>query len=126
MDLEDLNYYRRIRKCNYFSAETKLLKPKIQQYIEGEKDVIIRSALELRFLKGYSWLDVSMELGGLQNEQAIKKMCYRKIKERALKQQREFHCKSVKTADEVITDTDLLKDMPKSHIDEFIDKTTLK
>ena len=52
----------------------------LEQYIAEIDDSLTRQVFTLRFVNGYSWTRVTACVGGGNNEDGIKQMCYRQLK----------------------------------------------
>ncbi|MBU5627718.1 hypothetical protein KQI82_12440 [Oscillibacter sp. MSJ-2] len=50
---------------------------RLNRYISGIEDPLIRSILKLRFIDGFSWLQVAMRVGGDNTADSVRKSCDR-------------------------------------------------
>lgn len=55
-------------------------KNRLERYISGIDDSHIRAVFSLRFEQGLSWDEVSVKVGGGNSVGAVKKCCYRYLK----------------------------------------------
>ncbi len=54
---------------------------RLERYIAGVGDSLVRMAMTLRFIEGMGWKAVAMRIGGGNTEDGVKKMVYRYLKE---------------------------------------------
>jgi len=52
-------------------------KEELNQWIEGIDDEFIRQILNLRFVQGKTWLDISLDLGGISGPDCLRMMVKR-------------------------------------------------
>lgn len=50
---------------------------RLERYIADIPDSLTRQIFTLRFVKGFSWVQVAMHVGGNNTENSVKKTCYR-------------------------------------------------
>lgn len=53
---------------------------KLERYITGLPDSLLRLIFTYRFIKGLTWPQVAFKVGGNNTEASVKMMCYRYIK----------------------------------------------
>ena len=51
--------------------------PEIRDFVTGINDIQTRAVFRLRFLRGFSWGEVTEIIGGKNSEGAVKSICYR-------------------------------------------------
>ena len=54
-----------------------LERERLEKYIDGIPDPLLRIIFTLRFVNGLPWSQVALEAGGSYQEEVVKKMCYR-------------------------------------------------
>lgn len=54
---------------------------RLQQFIEDIPDSLTRQIYQYRFVSGLDWLQVADHIGGGNTEEAVKKRCYRYLKQ---------------------------------------------
>lgn len=52
---------------------------RLEEWISGVEDSLVRQILTHRFVDGCTWLQVAMRIGGGNTEDSVKKICYRYI-----------------------------------------------
>lgn len=57
----------------------KLKKQEIESFIENIEDSLTRRIFRLRFIEGFNWVKVAMQVGGNNTPDGVKKICYRYI-----------------------------------------------
>lgn len=53
---------------------------RLERYIAEIPDSLTRQIFTLRFVKGFSWVQVAMHVGGNNTENSVKMICYRYLK----------------------------------------------
>ena len=57
---------------------------RLERYINSISDSITRQIFTLRFIKGFSWRQVALIIGGGNTEGSVRHVCYRYVKKRAV------------------------------------------
>lgn len=80
MKKDELIYLRRIVNSSHCDRELKKsAKKKIEQYLGTVSDALVRQALALYLIRGYTWQRVAMEMGWM-DESTPRRLCERELK----------------------------------------------
>lgn len=55
-------------------------KNEIETFINGIEDLLVQQIFILRFVNGYKWVKVALEIGGGNTEDSVRMMCQRYLK----------------------------------------------
>lgn len=73
--VERLEHLRRMYEYRLERYQRELIE--VEAFIDGIDDVLTQQVFILRFVKGYSWPKVAMEIGGGNTEDSVRKVCSR-------------------------------------------------
>lgn len=73
--VERLERLRRMYEYRLERYQKELIE--VEAFIDGIDDVLTQQVFILRFVKGYRWSKVAMEIGGGNTEDSVRKVCSR-------------------------------------------------
>ena len=73
--VERLEHLRRMYEYRLERYQKELIE--VEAFIDGIDDVLTQQVFILRFVKGYRWSKVAMEIGGGNTEDSVRKVCSR-------------------------------------------------
>lgn len=73
--IERLEHLRRMYEYRLERYQKELIE--VEAFIDGIDDVLTQQVFILRFVKGYRWSKVAMEIGGGNTEDSVRKVCSR-------------------------------------------------